>query len=312
MTITAVQKAQRLNYLGASDAPVIAMGKLYDRTIFSLWQEKTGRAENSFQGNLSTALGDALEPLIGRQAEKQLGKKLYRAHQTVVHPEFDFIAANLDFRIGRSLPMIPVEAKFTGDYSVVKQPKIENIIQLTAQMACTGAPYGYLAYLVEGYRDDVVLHRIERDPEAIDGLTEKLCAFWYGNVLADVPPELNTHEDLAAWYGRSTEKTVDATPDLVAAVARLSVIRATVKELDLEDDQLAIDIKKAIGEAEALVWQGKAIATWKSNKDGMKFDADAAIKELLACSDEDYPAQLAILKARHSKTVPGARPLKLK
>lgn len=315
MTITALQRAERSNYIGASDAPLVVLGQLYGKTRYNLWQEKTGRIEADVSGNLNTRLGDALEPLLGEIAQEHLGAKLYRCHQTIYHPDFDFIAANLDFRIGRKLPMVPVECKFTSDRTALVEPKLDNVIQLTDQMACTGAPVGHLIYIVAGFSLEVRVYTIERDEAAVDGLIEQLSNFWYGHVLADVPPPFETNDDVSDWYGRSRAVLIEATDEIAEKVKRLGAVRKAAKGLETEEEALAFAIKCFMGSADTLTYEGKPICTWKSNKDSVKFDEDTALLDLSQVHGADPGERkllLADIRRRYTFIQRGARPLKVK
>jgi hypothetical protein len=87
------------------------------------------------------------------------------------------------------------------------------------------------------------------------------------------------------------------------------------KELEAEDDALALDIKRAIGSGDTLIYQGKPIATWKSAKDSAKFDLDALLGDLIGYaipSPADRQRVLADWKATHVRIERGSRRLLLK
>ena len=84
--------------LGGSDAGVIAGVNDY-KNIYQLWEEKTGRVENNFKSELAQR-GNDLEPYIREMYKKDHpDKEILEVNKMYVHPEYDFIRANLDGEI---------------------------------------------------------------------------------------------------------------------------------------------------------------------------------------------------------------------
>lgn len=84
--------------LGGSDAGVIAGVNDY-KNIYQLWEEKTGRVENNFKSELAQR-GNDLEPYIREMYKKDHpDKEILEVDKMYVHPEYDFIRANLDGEI---------------------------------------------------------------------------------------------------------------------------------------------------------------------------------------------------------------------
>ena len=106
---------QRRTCIGGSDANRIMKGEIYQ-----LWLEMTGRAEReNLDDKLSVQLGTFTEPFNRFWFEKITGLTVEPAKR-IVHPEYEFLAANLD-GVCEGLPW---EAKHTGQFS-----KEEDVLQ---------------------------------------------------------------------------------------------------------------------------------------------------------------------------------------
>lgn len=81
--------------VGGSEAPVIALGQVYDSTPAKLFLQKLGR-EPMFGGNKFTELGHLLEPYIREWAQEFWGDKIEEAPPWVPHPERKWQRASLD------------------------------------------------------------------------------------------------------------------------------------------------------------------------------------------------------------------------
>lgn len=314
MTITALQKYQRTQYIGASDAAAV-LGLDKYRTPLDVWRAKgeTPEPDDIDEDNLNIMLGNMMEPIIGKLAGGQIGRKVHRRNQTLFHPDFDFIAANLDYRVvGEN---VPLECKLTNDWTAFDEPLLAHIPQVTQQMAVMNAPYAYIAYLIDGRGRKFKIHRIERDDVAINGLIEQLCDFWYGHVLTGIPPEPRTADDLKLLYPHHFPKeTVELPAELLEKANLLATTKGQIKILEKNQEELEILIKRAIGRAEAGKIGKVPVATWKNNKDSIEFDLDAAIADLWAhdCAmPEERAMRIADIKQTYTRAKPGARVFRL-
>jgi putative phage-type endonuclease len=325
MTISAEQKQERTEYIGASDAAAIVGLDPY-RTAVDVFMAKTDPSSvEDLDDNINIILGNALEQVIGELAGAELGVNVYRNMITQVHPEWQHIRANLDRTVGRSRPFIPVECKLTNNYLASKEPLPQHIPQILQQMACTGAPYGYLAYLIDGRGRQFKLHRVERDEEAIEGLIDILNEFWFENVLKGIAPEATRATDLAILFARS--KNLDAVAcdrAMFDSTRELIVVKQQLKGLEKRKDEIEFELKKTIGDHEGISYAKTAFATWKNNKDkvetdwqGVAHDLTNMIKGALQSKDVDHALEemaninLEGITAIHTTTKPGARVLRL-
>lgn len=309
MTISAVQKQERQFYIGASDAAAVVGLDPY-RTAVDVFLAKGDNAQASDfdDNNLNIVLGNALEPVIGKLAGDEIGEKVFRKNTTLIHPEWDFIAANLDYTVGRALPLVPIECKLTNNFLALKEPLPQHVPQILQQMACTGADHGFLAYIIDGRGRQFRLYRIDRDEEAINGLITILCDFWFGHVLTGIAPEVTRVNDLDLLYGRAKKsEAIIVGAEVFEAARQLINVKDQLKTLGQQETDLSLTVKAALGDHEYAKYGDVDLASWKNNADKTFFDLDLALANIagLAPHPDDKPKdkkrkaeQLALLKQR--------------
>ena len=113
--------------------------------------------------------------------------------------------------------------------------------------------------------------------------------------MADVPPEPVAESDILSLYPRSQANAVEASAELAAQVRQLKEIKASISALEKEEANLSEAVKLALGGNDTLTADGKVIATWKSNKDGERFNA------------RRFEAENPALFRQYFETVPGSR-----
>ena len=114
--------------IGGSDAGVIAGVNDY-KNIYQLWEEKTGRVVNNFKSELAQR-GNDLEPYI-RQAYKidNPDKEILEVNKMYVHPNYDFIRANLDgeIKFEGKIGILEIKTTTIVNYEIYKEKWLNNI-----------------------------------------------------------------------------------------------------------------------------------------------------------------------------------------
>ncbi len=114
-------------------------------------------------------------------------------------------------------------------------------------------------------------------------------------------PDNASVEDVMLRSPRSAAgKSLEATEEISNIAAQLIEKKATAAEDAAAVEELADKLKLYMGDAEVLTYQGRIIATWKSNKDKVQFDG----KKFIA----DHPDMVK----SYMKTAPGDRRFLLK
>ena len=80
--------------LGGSDAGTVLGFNKY-KSPFELYQEKIGEYSEEVD-NDAVYFGNALEDFVAQEFAKRTGKKVRRMNKFLVHPEYEFMNANLD------------------------------------------------------------------------------------------------------------------------------------------------------------------------------------------------------------------------
>lgn len=276
---------QRRQGIGASDVAAI-LGLSPWATPLSIYKQKLG-VPNVIDENLAW-FGHHLEPVIAdwvREKHPEVG---------VVHDGFsarslqwpwltaapDRLAYVPTTPVGRPAE-IPIELKTSSAFSKATWDAgvpLYYAVQVQAQLAVFGAPYGWLAVLHGG--NSPMLHGpIERDDEFInDELVPRTRAFWEDHVLRRVPPEpMTTGEAVEIWPGDADADPVVADDETYALFAALRHARLEEKAAKAEAERTALEIQKRMGDATALVRDEQVLVTWKPQAGAKRLDT-AALK----------------------------------
>lgn len=292
--------AMRKHSIGASDVAVL-LNLNPHKTAYQLWEEKILSSPLAEVDNDAVHFGNKLEDTVAQEYAERTGRKVIRDNKIRVHPECEFFTCNLDRIIlpangeGRGV----LECKTAASYTVrswdTEVPPM-YYTQVQAQLAITGYKWGALALLVDGR--SFTSFEIERDDKFAGQLLAIVSDFWTDHVMARVPPPA-----VVADYARmesAKDAVVEAGEDVLAAYQQLLRVRADIKQLEGNQEQLENTIKMALGTAETLASNGTILATWKTAKPSTVFDA------------KKFRAEHAVMAAEYETTKPGNRRLLIK
>lgn len=298
--LTPAQQEIRKTGLGASEVAAVAGLDPY-RSALDVFSEKLGYAP-PFEGNRATRLGSRLQPVIAEEALVELGGGTLSEPGTLRHPEEPWRLATPDYLLNGDTIL---EIKHTGYRSADAWGQGEDEIparvlaQVTWQMDVAGIHKGAVAALIGG--SDLRVYPVAYDPELAQSLVSVCRTFWFENVMAGVPPEIDGSDSarlyLAQRFPRETRPIADATAEQEQLVAQLKQAKdeATLAEarVTLYENRL----KAAIGDCAGIAGNGWSI-TWKATKDSARTDWEALAKSL-------SPPPEAVQK--FTQTKPGAR-----
>jgi predicted phage-related endonuclease len=252
MTITAEQREQRRQWVGASDVAAICGLDPY-RSAYDVWIEKVHRTED-FKSEPAD-MGDWLEgPLLG-WAESQVGYdvELERAYNHATLP----LAAHLDGIVFPDDGPRVIEAKTAGLCNPMfraaeagwlpDSPPERVIIQVHAQMMCVGddCRTSYVAALVAGLGR--MLYTVDRNDEWCDGIARRVESFWR-EVEERRAPDDTPSLDLCRRIVREPGKTVPVCPDLVTEYEASTALEKSAKR---DRDTAKARLLAALGDADA-------------------------------------------------------------
>ena len=231
---------------------------------------------NQIETNSRMIAGQKLESVIMEYWAESTGKKAIQDNKIRIHPEHDFLRANIDGLIvaddDKNTGVL--EIKTTGSYTYKNWDGAipENYYcQLQHYLSVTGYGWGEFAVFVDGHEFHTM--RFERDDEFIDLMTNKLVKFWTDHVLTKTPPEPTTESDLKALYpSHIPDKTIEAANGMDEQINQLILLKGEIKVLTDSKKEMELLIKKEMGDAEAIMQGDDILVTWKQGKERKTFD----------------------------------------
>ena len=221
-------------------------------------------------------MGHVLEPVIGRLAQAKLGVELVKIEDALSHKKHDWFKSHFDFAGKKDGKTILVEAK---NYNAATRSKFDisgicppaDMAQLVHEAAVFGVDMVYLAVLFGG--QEFVLIPFSITEEQKEELIKQMAVIW-GHVQAGttLPPE--TVEQVKLLYPVSTEEVKTASASVEQACLALAQIKANIKHLETQEEQYDTLVRGYMADKATLATiEGRVLATWKSAKPSVKFDA---------------------------------------
>lgn len=198
----------RRGNIGASEvAALFDAQPAYAMSSYTLWMVKSGRLPEPDVSSERPAWGLRLEDAIVAAAAEVHGWQHYRRAGYVKHPTIEGLGCTPDFFLttagGAAIAI--VETK-NADWLAHKrqwgdEPPLHILLQVQAQLACTGLPAATIAALVGG--NDLRCYPIERRPAIIAEIEMRVAAFWQSVRDGKEPPvdgSESTAKAIAARY----------------------------------------------------------------------------------------------------------------
>lgn len=290
--------------IGSSDAAA-AVGLNPYKSQLELWMEKTGHdAElpkiDPKDDQSPLYWGTLLEPIVAAHYTRRTNRRVRRVNAVLQHPSEPWMLANLDREVMGDDDVQILECKTAGiNGARLWKDGVPEYVQLQVlhQLAVTGKRAADVAVLIAG--QELRIHRIERDEEAIANLVSLEREFW-DSVQSRTPPRADGSESadraLRALFPRDLGQQLDFTEDLEmsAAFSDLLAVRQVLAEHMKLEARLKQRIQQRMGDATAALFEGGSV-TWKRSKDSSSFDLGALLK--------DHPQ----LRERFTVAVPGTR-----
>lgn len=295
---------ERRSGIGGSDvAPMLGLSPW--KTPFALWQDKTGRAvevEPDEAQRERMHFGTVLEDVVAREHAARTGQRVQRVTSMLRHPDVPIALANLDRAIvedGSRARWDQAAGRVLGARGILECKTAHALAQNSADWGEPGTdqvpayywmqaqwylgiarlPYADLACLFGGQR--FVIYTIASDAAIFSDLLSEADRWWRAHVVADVPPQPRTEDEARSMWrshvaGRS--KIVDVA--VADAVHELAEVKSQIKALEDREQALRDLVLPAFGDAEAIEYMGRRLATWRQNKGSTKTDWRAAYLDL--------------------------------
>lgn len=253
--ITDAQKAERINYLGSSDAAAV-LGLSRWKSPLAVWAEKTGQIEpEDISDKMAVRLGQKMEQVIAELFTEDTGLELEEVPETIYHPAHRYIAANLDRRVKGT--KVLVEIKNVGQFSKSEwmngNVPTEYAAQVMHQLMVTGYDYGWLVAAVGN--SDLIIKKIERNEVALNTMLEREIDFWTTYVVPRTMPMQVSSSDkpvLDALFPEAEPNTVMNLSDAEAAIIEsVQAMEADLRQLEGQIEQGKNRLRLALGDAES-------------------------------------------------------------
>ena len=237
--------------IGGSDVGAI-MGFNQYKSAYQVFLEKTGQYHEEVD-NDAVYFGNALEDFVAQEFAKRTGKKVRRLNKMLVHPEHDFMLANLDRVVVGERAVL--ECKTASEY--VKEAwegeeiPASYLCQVHHYLAVTGFEKAYIAVLVGGNK--FIWKEIERDEEFIQILIDREKDFWENHVLKDEAPPIDgsdaTNDLIKKMYPQDDGTAIMLTKDDDVLLDAIDSISSEIKALEQQkkeyENQLKLKLENA-------------------------------------------------------------------
>jgi len=290
--------------IGGSDVAAL-LGLNPYKTSYQLWLDKTGRTDDDERDADAIERmhwGVVLEDIVAREYSRRTGYKVQRINQQLHHPQLDIAVANIDRAIveagsvarwsasaGRVLgashllecKTAHALAQRNGEWGGAGSDEVPQAYWLQCQwyLGIANLPIADLAVLFGGQK--FVTYTMHRDDSVFTDLLTEAEAWWKRHIIDDLPPDPHSeNEARQRWASHLAGKEVIADVQLADAVQALAEVKAAIGELEREEQELRDAICTAIGDAEAISYQGRRLATWKASKAIRKTNWQAAADQI--------------------------------
>lgn len=264
----------RNSAIWSGDSRKVAQGKANDVIL-----TKLGKLEiPDLSDNEAVQMGHVMEPVIGRLAQAKLGIELTKIEEALTHPKEAWLRSHFDFAGKENGQTVLVEcknynaavrSKFDGDTGVIPAP---DMAQLVHEATVFGVQKVYLAVLFGG--QEFFLAPFDIHEQQKDELIKQMAEVW-ARVMTNNPFPPEDTDQAKLLYPVSEEGNKIASQSIEEAIRLLALIKRERKALEDREDQYQTMIQGYMSNKDTLVTlEGSVLATWKSAKSSMKFDAD--------------------------------------
>lgn len=257
--------------IGGSDAAILYGLYPFGRTVWDLWNDKTGRTpivDEPF--NLTTSIGHALEKVIAQYFTHITGWRTFRDSKMYQHPHYSWMIADLDYMIDFGNGTLGIlEDKTTAFFN--KADWADGCIPYNYELQCRhymcvmNIDVVYICCLYDNNPEGFIKRRIERNMLLEAELIAKERDYWNNYVLADVEPEYIEPASVAIASLKKYLSGLKKDKEIILNEKIYGKILSQIAELEEQKKQAADRVKAIeaqIGEQTLIVQ--KAMGTAKS------------------------------------------------
>lgn len=268
-------KSRSLGIGGSEIASILGLDPY--RSPYSVWMDKTSGQSKSVE-NAYTRSGQKLEKVVVEYFVEETGFAIEPQNDQdfhhICHKEYDYMRGSRDrVYVKPNGERCILECKTTQSNVDKNDLPMTWFCQLQWYMGLYGVRIGAIAWLERGIRFDY--KEIEFDEVFFNYLVSSVKMFWENYVLTNTEPPYMNANDVALKYPNHADNVViEATDELFAVYNKLKEIREKVKDLEAQESILIDSFKTIMKDAEKAMYHGMTLATWKSGKSKLSFDAD--------------------------------------
>lgn len=268
----------RSKFLGGSDVAAV-LGLSPWKSPVQLWLEKTGQVEYDEPDAARQRRfdrGHKLEPFIiemgiDKLREQGHSVELLSRNDRYIDPDYPFLACEIDAVLLLDGEEINVDAKSVhgfarkawGDEETDEIP-IYYAAQFSFGLGITGRKRCVVFALIG--LDDVAIYWLNHDAETIWDVRVRCIEFWENCVIGGNRPDVLSYDDASILWPQDDGAEVAATADIAELVADYGRLTYQKKQLEEMIEDRKTQIVEFMQPHATLVYEGKPIATWKSQK----------------------------------------------
>ena len=266
---TMTSAPDRTKYIGGSDVAAI-LGISPWKTTLDLYLDKitppTGEPDRNKARIFSR--GKRLEPYVLDVLAEEESLNIVERGQRYIDP-CGFIAAEIDAEYFdeklQSVQNIEIKTSFFGkdfgdaggdDIPVYYTAQAMHGLMVTNRQVCV---FGVMIGV-----DDFRVYRIERDDETIAAIRARETAFWHEHILAKVPPEPSSGDDVARMFAQDSGTSIECDSAILGMFNELVYFKDVKKRAESDIEYIEDKIKLFMRDASALTLDGKPLLTWKT------------------------------------------------
>lgn len=265
---------ERKNYLGGTDLAAICGLSPY-RTALDVYLDKTSDdiAEDT---NSAMRWGTLLEDAVARAYSEDTGYSVSIEPNTIYHPEYKFLGANIDRWVGDKEYILEcktagfTKAKEWGDLGTDQIPE-SYLVQVAYYAAICDVPKVDIAVLIGG--QDFRIYTYERNKDLEEKLIKIGVNFWHNHIEKRIPPKCVSTRDTFNLFPQSNNKQITAKNDILAKLEELKIAKMSEEQIQKTIEKLKVEIQEFMQDYDVLIDEnGNIIATWKNTAPRSLFD----------------------------------------
>ena len=266
----------RQSYIGTSEWAVVALLHNKYKSLYDIYNDKINGYE-AFD-NIRMRLGRDIEPMMAKWVEEEINCKVAIDGYVRFHPDYDFLATNLDGECHhadttRSVLEIKTASSIARESWGAELP-IQYYTQIQGQMMITGLRKAHVAILTFGYAgpEKFEIQEYDYNEEFAEEVKNKCVDFWFNHIVPQHPPEATTESDIKNQFPVANGHTKEAGLEVVARVETLRNLMREKKAIEETIKDFKIEIQKEMGSANALIYEDEKIVSWNNTKARSRFD----------------------------------------